>query len=146
MTNPVAAEIARDCLAVRVRLLNRTLTRVYDNALRPLGLTVSQLNILSTVANLQPIAAGRVSELLSMEISTLSRNMRILQAAGLLDVTPAERGNGKVLRLTEAGDAKLVQAKPAWDAAQTQARELLGTDAADTMRRVVDEFWAPEQR
>jgi len=144
MTHPVAAEIGRDCLAVRVRLLNRTLSRVYDTALRPVGLTVAQLNILSTVANFEPIAAGRVSELLSMEISTLSRNMRGLQAAGLLDVTPAERGNGKVLRLTPAGGDKLTQAKPAWDSAQAQTRELLGAQAADTIHQVVDEFWGRE--
>ena len=38
--------ISRTCIAVRLRLLNRVVTNFYDDALRPLGLKVSQLNIL----------------------------------------------------------------------------------------------------
>ncbi len=51
---PTAADlIAANCLAVRVRLLSRTITGIYDEALRPLGVTVGQLNILVTVAMLE---------------------------------------------------------------------------------------------
>ena len=39
--------IAKTCIAVRMRMLNRLVTNVYDEALRPLGLKVSQMNILS---------------------------------------------------------------------------------------------------
>ena len=42
--------IAGDCLAVRIRLLNRTVTNIYDQALRPLKVKVSQLNVLIVVA------------------------------------------------------------------------------------------------
>ena len=47
---PVADLIASECLAVRVRMLNRTITGIYDQALRSLGLTIGQLNILTVVA------------------------------------------------------------------------------------------------
>ena len=53
---PPADLIAGECLAVRVRLLNRTITGIYDGALRPLSMTVGQLNILFTVAKLGPIS------------------------------------------------------------------------------------------
>ena len=49
LTADAANLIAGQCLAVRVRLLNRTITAIYDDALRPLGLTVGQLNILVVV-------------------------------------------------------------------------------------------------
>ena len=56
-SEPTAPElIAADCLAARVRLLSRTITGIYDEALRPLGVTVGQLNILVTVAKLGPVA------------------------------------------------------------------------------------------
>ena len=43
--------IASECLAVRIRLLNRTVTNIFDAALRPLKVKVSQLNVLMVVAD-----------------------------------------------------------------------------------------------
>ena len=42
--------ISKTCIAVRLRLLNRVITNFYDDALRPLGLKVSQLNLLVVAA------------------------------------------------------------------------------------------------
>jgi hypothetical protein len=44
--------ISRTCIAVRLRLLNRVVTNFYDDALRPLRLKVSQLNVLIVTARL----------------------------------------------------------------------------------------------
>ena len=107
--------MAEDCLAVRVRLLSRRLSRIYDGALRPLGLTVAQLNVLSVIEVIESAPAGRVADLLAMEISTLSRNARIMESEGWITIERAERGNGRILRLTSAGLQKLRDAKPAWD-------------------------------
>ena len=52
--------IVRDCIAVRLRLLNRVVTNLYDDALRPLGLKTSQLNILTSTAKLGPESASSV--------------------------------------------------------------------------------------
>jgi len=138
----VAGEIGRDCLAVRVRLLNRTITRIYDAALRPHSLTVAQLNVLTSIANRQPAPAGEVAQLLSMEISTLSRNARLLQDEGLIEIEHAEHGNGRILTLTDAGAEKLAELRPAWRTAQSQAQELLGDDAARSIKELVDHMFA----
>jgi DNA-binding MarR family transcriptional regulator len=135
-------EIARDCLAVRVRLLSRTITRIYDAALRPYGLTVSQLNLLATIQNLQPAPSGEVAAALSMEISTLSRNVRLMEKEGWVTVAHAEHGNGRVLSLTNAGARMLDEAKPAWARAQAETKALLGADTAKTITRLVDGVWA----
>src|SRR6478752_4550427 len=120
----IASEIGRDCLAVRLRLLNRAVTRIYDDALRPHRLTIAQLNLLTSIANQQPAAAGDVAQLLSMEISTLSRNARLLRDEGLIQIEHAEHGNGRILSLTDAGAEKLAELRPAWRTAQQQAQEL----------------------
>ena len=57
-THRTAALIGDQCLAVRVRMLNRTITTIYDDALRPLGLTVGQLNILVVIARRGPVSPG----------------------------------------------------------------------------------------
>jgi DNA-binding MarR family transcriptional regulator len=133
--------MAEECLAVRVRLLSRRLTRIYDGALRPLGVTVPQVNLLSVLEIIESAPAGRVADLLAMEISTLSRNARIMESEGWITIERAERGNGRILRITSAGLKKLRDAKPAWDAAQLQARELLGDKGALELKRLGDGVW-----
>ncbi len=140
----VASEIGRDCLAVRVRLLNRAITRIYDAALRPCGLTIAQLNLLTSIANRQPVPAGEIAQLLSMEISTLSRNARLLQDEGLVQIDHAEHGNGRMLTLTDAGVERLAELLPAWRTAQRQAQELLGDDAARSIKQLVDRMFTEQ--
>jgi DNA-binding MarR family transcriptional regulator len=139
-------EIATNCLGVRVRLLNRTMTRIYDAALRPHGLTAAQLNLLAAIQNLEPVRAGEIADLLSMEISTLSRNAHLMQREGWLTIEPAERGNTRLLRLTKEGARKLDEATPAWWQAQEEARSLLGKDGARLVRDLVDGIWAERAR
>jgi DNA-binding MarR family transcriptional regulator len=138
--------MSRDCLAVRLRVLGRAVSRVYDSELRPHGLTISQLNVLLTVARFQPVAAGRVAEALSMDVSTLSRNAQVLRRAGLLDVRRADRGNGRVLQLTRAGAAKLGEVEPAWASAQRRAGKMLGRDAASAIAGAAEGLWTESAR
>ncbi|HEX4187102.1 MAG TPA: MarR family winged helix-turn-helix transcriptional regulator [Solirubrobacteraceae bacterium] len=143
---PRGTEMAEECLAVRVRLLSRRLSRIYDGALRPLGLTVAQLNVLCVLDVSDRARAGRVADLLAMEISTLSRNARIMESEGWITIDRAEHGNGRVLRLTSAGRQKLRKARPAWDRAQTEARELLGGEGARELKRLGDGVWDDQLR
>ena len=133
-------------LAIRARLISRRLSRIYDAALRPLGITVSQLNLLSVIENLHSAPSGRIADLLSMEISTLSRNARIAQGEGWITIERAERGNGRVLSLTPAGRHKLLDALPAWEQAQSEARTLLGPEAAETLWKVGNSVWDEQAR
>jgi DNA-binding MarR family transcriptional regulator len=134
-----AREIAEDCLAVRVRLLNRRISRIYDAALRPHGVSIAQLNLLVSIAEYAPVPAGRLADGLSMEISTLSRNVGRMAREGWVEALPAERGNGKILRLTPAGAEKLVELRPAWEEAQGEATALLGPETSGSIRRLVDD-------
>src|SRR5271165_3867715 len=118
--------IARTGIAVRLRLLNRVITGFYDEALRPLGLRVSQLNILIVTAKLGLARPAQVCEILQLDTSTLSRNVQPLQAHGWLEVVPDEDGRAQPFRLTPKGLRLIEKAVPAWEEAQRQAVELLG--------------------
>jgi DNA-binding MarR family transcriptional regulator len=114
------------------------MTRMYDAALRPLGLTAAQLNLLAAIQNLEPAPSGEVAEVLSMEISTLSRNVRLMERQGWIAIERADRGNGRILNVTKAGERKLAEATPAWRQAQKQARKMLGDDGASLVKDLVD--------
>src|SRR6266446_10432035 len=92
--------IARNCIAVRLRLLNRIVTNLYDDALRPLGLKVSQLNILVVTAKLGLAQPAKVCDLLQLDPSTLSRNVERMRARGWLEGVPGEDARTQPLRLT----------------------------------------------
>jgi DNA-binding MarR family transcriptional regulator len=120
--------IARTCIAVRLRLLNRVVTNFYDEALRPLGLKVSQLNILIVAAKLGLARPAQVCEILQLDASTLSRNVKPLQTHGWLEVVPGEDARTQPFRLTPRGRRLIEKAVPAWDEAQRQAADLLGDE------------------
>ena len=120
--------ISKTCIAVRLRLLNRVVTNFYDDALRPLGLKVSQLNILIVTARLGLARPAQVCDILQLDASTLSRNVKPLQAHGWLEVVPEEDARSQPFRLTAQGKRLIEKAIPAWEKAQQQASELLESE------------------
>src|SRR4029077_20435124 len=102
-TNSNIDTIAKTCIAVRLRLLNRVVTNFYDDALRPLGLKVSQLNILVVTAKVGVARPAQVCEILHLDTSTLSRNVERMRAKGWLEVVPAEDAREQPFRLTAQG-------------------------------------------
>ena len=120
--------IAKTCIAVRLRLLNRVVTNFYDDALRPLGLKVSQLNILIVTAKLGLARPTQIGDILQLDKSTLSRNLERMRAHGWLEVVPEEDARAQPFRLTSQGKRLIEKAIPAWEQAQRQAIELLGDE------------------
>src|SRR5712691_12073668 len=127
--------IVKTCIAVRLRLLNRVVTNFYDEALRPLGLKVSQLNILIVTAKLGLARPAQVCDILQLDTSTLSRNVERMRAHGWLEVVPGEDARTQSFRLTARGKRLLERAVPAWEQAQQQAGELLGEDGLALMTK-----------
>ena len=127
--------ISRTCIAVRLRLLNRVVTNLYDGALRPLGLKVSQLNLLIVTGKLGLARPAQVCDILQLDASTLSRNVKPLQAHGWLEVVEEEDARAQPFRLTPQGRRLIEKAVPAWEKAQRQATELLGEEGIALLDR-----------
>ena len=131
------SEIASGCLAARLRLLNRLVTKLYDDALRPHGVRVSQMNILVVIAVAGPVRGVDVARRLRLDTSTLSRDLERLLERGWVQSTPGH-GRARRLEITEAGRELLGRLVGDWRKAQRQARELLSPDAAEALAGVVD--------
>jgi DNA-binding MarR family transcriptional regulator len=127
--------IAQSCVSVRLRLLNRVITNLYDDALRPLGLKASQLNILVATATLGVARPSKVCEVLKLDISTLSRNVERMRARGWLEVVPQKDARAHPFRLTAEGRRLIEKAVPAWEKAQRQAVELIGPEGLALLDR-----------
>jgi DNA-binding MarR family transcriptional regulator len=125
--------IASECIAVRLRMLNRIVTNLYDEALRPLGLKVSQMNILVAAAKMGTARPAEVCERLHLDVSTLSRNVERMKARGWLEVVPDEDGRAQPFRLTDQGRKLLERAVPAWTKAQEKAKSILGEEVVELL-------------
>jgi DNA-binding MarR family transcriptional regulator len=136
--------IARNCIAVRLRLLNRVVTNLYDDALRPLGLKVSQLNILVVAAKLGLAQPTKVCDILQLDTSTLSRNVERMRAKGWLEVVPGEDARTQPFRLTAQGKRLLERAVPAWERAQEQAEDLLGDEGIALLDKAARKLGMPQ--
>jgi len=132
-----AAFIAQECLAGRLRLLTRAVTKLYNQALRPHGLTISQMSILVAVSHLGLVNQQAVCQALHLDKSTLSRDLARMRAQGWIDAALGADGRVTHLRITPAGRARLEQAFPAWQQAQEKARVLLGEMAAASLESAV---------
>src|SRR4051812_32674156 len=119
-------KIAGECVAVRLRMLNRVITNIYDDALRPLDLKVSQMNILVAAAKMGTARPLEVCEYLHLDVSTLSRNVERMKARGWLEVVPDDDGRSQPFRLTPQGRKLLEKTIPAWSKAQQQVTKVLG--------------------
>ncbi|MCZ6634001.1 MAG: MarR family winged helix-turn-helix transcriptional regulator [bacterium] len=137
ITPDQATKLNQACIADKLRLLNRVITSLYDDALSPIGITTSQMNILVVVAKYGEASPGQVGTWLSIEKSTLSRNVRLLRQNGWLDAIPGS-GRSHTLRVTAKGAEILNKGLPLWERAQNKARSILGDSGVKEMARIAD--------
>ncbi len=124
--------IAAECLAVRLRTLNRAVTALYDDALRPHGLRVGQLNLLVAVARMGQAKPGDLCRVLQMDKSTLSRDVQVMCRNGWVTL-PDDGGRARPIQISPEGSALLKRVVPAWQTAQKKARQLLGDEGANSV-------------
>lgn len=131
----IAEEVSQDCLAARVRKINRAITNIYDDALRPLGMKVSQMNILVAAERLGKARPGEIGRILDLEASTLSRNLERMRRRRWIEALEDESdARSQPFQLTAEGKRLLTDAYPAWRLAQERATALLGEEASEALR------------
>ena len=134
----IADDTAQNCIALRVRRMSRIVTRVYDDALRGLGITASQYTLLAQLANRDGITAVEIGYTLDIEKSTLSRNLKRLLALGLIDMDPPAGRRGRGLHLTGSGQTTLQKAYPVWQTAQQRVKAVMGENTCEILDTLME--------
>jgi DNA-binding MarR family transcriptional regulator len=129
----IAEMTAGSCVATRVRQLSRIVTRVYDDAMRPLGITASQYTLLAQLAARDAITAVEIGHELDIEKSTLSRNLKRLLALGHINMDPPAGRRGRGLHLTGKGQTVLKDAFPIWQDAQKRTVSAMGAESRNML-------------
>src|SRR4051812_49402948 len=118
--------IAATCAGFNLRRASRAVTQHFDHALAPAGLRTTQFTLLGALALGGPVSINELSHKLVVDRTTLTRNLRLLRDAGLVERRPPATGREIRFVLSEAGRAALIRALPLWRAAQRGIEEAFG--------------------
>ena len=135
-----AREILRGCVCSRTRMLDRVLSRVFDDSLAPLGVRASQLTVLALIGAIEGLRATDVARYLKMDKSTVSRGLVLLRARGWVEESAGPTRKAHHLDITAEGRALLRETLPLWRSAVQKARGALGEESVEALRSAADSF------
>ena len=135
MAEPI--DVARTCVCLHSRMAARALTRAYDAALKPVGLKGTQFTLLVAIHLSPEVSIQRLAGFLAMERTTLTRNLKVLERDGLIEIGPEGPRRARNMSLTPRGERLMAEALPLWEAAQERVRDRLGTEAWDSSREAL---------
>ncbi|GFO59755.1 MarR family transcriptional regulator [Geomonas silvestris] len=126
------------CSCVNLRRASRAITRIYDKALEPVDLKITQYSVLANVARSGPLSSSNLARILRLDRTTLVRNLKSLEAAGFIEEHPEVTDpRERAIRITEAGRQMVEKARPLWVQAQQQVEDHLGSAALQQLTTLV---------
>jgi DNA-binding MarR family transcriptional regulator len=145
VSKDVIAEIGSTCLLLRTRLISRVIAGIYEEKLQPFGIGAAQFASLVAIYQIEPATRAEIGRFLHQDRSTLTRNLKVILSAGwAVEIQGLADGRARPLVLTTAGKDLLRRAEPAWQAAQAQAKALLGKDGIIAVMEIANRIMDPK--
>ena len=118
------------CVCGALRTVTRAVTQYYDDAMRPVGLRITQYGLLVRIGQLQPVSAAALVDALHADQTTLARALKVLEKEGLIHRASAATGakdqRVKAVALTALGRRRVAEARKLWRRAQQHMVGLIG--------------------
>ncbi|MFL6426814.1 MAG: MarR family winged helix-turn-helix transcriptional regulator [Acidobacteriaceae bacterium] len=127
------------CMCANVRRAARALTQLYDEALRPLGLTITQFTILQALSFTGEVTQGKLGEILAMDSTSLTRTLEVMNAHGWIEKNYGTDRRERLLRLSRVGKSELNRAVPRWRSTQEAMRVRLGKQRWDDLTKLIND-------
>src|SRR6202171_6071350 len=121
------------CMCGNFRRTSRALTQLYETALRPLGLSATQLTILQVLTRAGEVSQGQLAEMLAMDSTSLTRTLAIMRRRSWIAERRGKDRRERRLRLSGTGEAQLKRALPVWEKVQSRLRRQLGDQALNDL-------------
>jgi DNA-binding MarR family transcriptional regulator len=126
------------CNCTWLRSATRTLTQVYDEALRPTGLRVTQFSILHRTDAVGTLPLSELADLMATDRTTMARNLQVLERDGFIKISIGEDRRERLIQLTPLGRRTLAGALPVWESIQRRfERKLGGAKEAKALRDIM---------
>jgi hypothetical protein len=133
--------IHTNCAFTRVRRAARSLTDLYDESLRPLGVKITQFSLLRTLARMGPVNIST----LAWKWPSIGRPLaqpRRPGAPAARQPLRRRRFAGADRRADREAHRLLAKAEPRWEQAQARVSHVLGKDGVTTLFTLLERFEA----
>lgn len=130
------------CTNFKLRALMRRVAQHYDTEMGKIGLKTTQYSLLSHVLKLGPIRPGELAQAMTVDASTLTRNLKPLVDAGWIEISAGSDGRSRTVTITDAGRDKRHEAQRRWKAAQESINALLGVERVLALHALIDDSLA----
>lgn len=138
-----AHHVRETCLCLGTQRAARALARIFDDALRPVGITSGQFSLLMTMARPEPQTYANVSSILGMDRTTLTANLKPLERRGLVKIIVDRKDKrARLLTLTSEGRAVLAKAAPIWKKTHAMVEVRVTHASPDALRADLDALCA----
>jgi DNA-binding MarR family transcriptional regulator len=127
-----SGDMALFCFGHRSRKAARAVTRAFNQRLKPLNLQITQFILLGAVSREGDRSIAALADDVGVESSAVLRNLKVLEARGLVTPSGGRGRTGRKLRVTEAGQALITESMPLWRKAQADLADLLEGRADET--------------
>lgn len=130
--------LTSECICTHLRRAARGVSRHYDEALDGFGINVAQFSLLRHLRRLDQPSISTLAEAMGLDRSTLGRNLKVLEAEGLVALAEGQDLRNRLVLLTEQGEARLQAAQPAWEQAQKKLITTLGEGQREELVRLLE--------
>ncbi len=130
------------CACTNLRRAARTLTHLYDRALEPAGLKVTQFALLRAALRHGPASISKLAAEVHLDRTTFGRNIALLERAGLVALSPGEDLRQRTVMLTGRGKRAVDTAVPLWEQVQEKVTKTLGRSRLDQLTTLLVEVEA----
>jgi DNA-binding MarR family transcriptional regulator len=119
------------CAGWNARLAARRITAFLSRRMQGSGLSLAQFGLMAQIAAARDDALSELAERTGLDQSTLSRNLQLLEAAGLIEIAAGEKdARRRAAQLTDKGALKLEAGLAEWKRAHGELAKRLDPEAA----------------
>jgi DNA-binding MarR family transcriptional regulator len=134
-----ATNLVETCAGLYSRLAARRITQFLDREMAGGGLSTAQLGLMAQIAAATDDTLSALAVRTGLDQSTLSRNLRALEADGLVEIAMVETDlRRRMVWLTETGARRLEKAIPFWRDAHAKLAKSLSMELARELAEQAD--------
>jgi DNA-binding MarR family transcriptional regulator len=125
------------CFGHRSRKAARAVTRAFNQRLKPLNLQITQFILLGAISREGDRSIAALADEVGVEPSAVLRNLKVLEARGLINNAGGRGRAGRKLDVTVAGQALMADGAPIWRQTQSDLTALLDGRADRTRKALI---------
>lgn len=129
--------IKMPCYCGSIRQASRIVTQLYDQALKPSGVKITQFGILRLLSAYPGLTTGDIADALAMDSTTLTRTLKIIQDNAWIEASPGKDRRERHWNVTATGKARMAEALPLWKAAQKEFAQMANDVDLDGLTQAV---------